>query len=127
MRKRRKKMLIDFHTHIFPDALAARAIESLKKGIMNRHGFTIPAHSDGTLSGLVRTMDAEKVDVSVIMPIATRPGQADGINAFAAAARSDRIVAFGTVHPLQEDWEEGIEKVKAAGFPGIKLHPEFQK
>ena len=26
-------MIIDFHTHVFPDKIAARAIESLKNGI----------------------------------------------------------------------------------------------
>ena len=120
-------MLIDFHTHIFPDSIAERAIRSLKQGMINRHGFALPAYLDGTLDCLVSTMAAEDVDISVIMPIATRPGQAAGINRFALSARSEKILAFGPVHPIQEDWEKTLEDVKAAGFPGIKLHPEFQR
>ena len=40
-------MVIDFHTHAFPDAIAVRAIESLVKG---NEGTYLPC-SDGTLRG----------------------------------------------------------------------------
>lgn len=119
-------MLIDFHSHIFPDSIAPRAIASLKQGMIDKMGFTLPSYLEGTLSCLLETMEKERVDLSVIMPIATTPKQSASINRFAASARSDKIVAFGTVHPMQENWEETLENVKTAGFPGIKLHPEFQ-
>mgnify|MGYP006898698407 CR=1 FL=1 len=41
-------MLIDFHTHAFPDALAARAIP----GLAHTGGGLIPL-TDGTVSGLI--------------------------------------------------------------------------
>ena len=43
-------MLIDFHTHAFPDALASRAMSSLGE----RVDFT--PTSDGTVSGLIKIM-----------------------------------------------------------------------
>ena len=120
-------MLIDFHSHIFPDALAPRAIASLKQGMIEKQGYTLPAYLDGTLSCLCETMAREQVDISVIAPIATTPRQSDSINRFALSCRSEKIIPLGTVHPLQENWESALESIKESGFPGIKLHPEFQK
>lgn len=120
-------MLIDFHSHIFPDAIAARAIESLKQGMVKKRGSALPAYLDGTLACLEKTMDTEKIDISVLMPIATSPRQSASINRFAASSRSERVIPFGTLHPMQHDWEAALDEIKGAGFPGIKLHPEFQQ
>lgn len=119
-------MLIDFHTHVFPDKIAARAIESLQAGMKSQHDCIWPAFSDGTVSGLKASMEAEGVDISVMMPIATKPAHAASINRFAAENASDKLIAFGTVHPAQEDWEATLEALAAEGRRGIKLHPEFQ-
>ena len=119
-------MIIDFHTHVFPEKIAARAIESLKAGMVEQHGFAYDAYSDGTPQGLINSMNAEGIDISVMMPIATKPSQAESINRFAASHASERLVAFGTVHPAQEDWEKTLESLAADGRKGIKLHPEFQ-
>lgn len=119
-------MLIDFHTHIFPDELAPKAIGSLKKGMQALHGWVLPSYADGTAAGLMRSMDEEGVDVSVALPIATKPSQTAGINRFARSVTGGRIVSFAAVHPAQEDWEETLHAIAEAGFPGIKLHPEFQ-
>lgn len=119
-------MLIDFHTHVFPDKIADRAIAALKAGMVEQHGYEYPSYASGTVEGLKRSMDMEGVDISVMMPIATKPTQAESINRFAAANASERLVAFGTVHPMQEDWEKTLEALAAEGRRGIKLHPEFQ-
>lgn len=119
-------MLIDFHTHVFPDKIAARAIESLKAGMISRHGRAWPSYASGSVEGLLESMNGESVDVSVMMPIATKPAQAESINRFARAHASERLIAFGTVHPAQENWESALETLAVEGRPGIKLHPEFQ-
>lgn len=119
-------MIIDFHTHVFPENIAPRAIESLKAGMVEQHGYEYPNFCDGTVSGLLRSMDEEGIDISVMMPIATKPAHAASINRFAAANASERLIAFGTVHPAQEDWEKTLEDLAAEGRKGIKLHPEFQ-
>ena len=56
-------MIIDFHTHIFPDKIAAKSIENLEKA------SGIKAATDGTLQGLLDSMDKNNVDISVIMPV----------------------------------------------------------
>lgn len=120
-------MLIDFHTHAFPDAIAARALALLVERMEKRQGASILPIADGTAAGLIRLMDEENVDMSVLLPIATRPGNSASVNRFAKSLESDRIVAFGSVHPMQHDWEAALEEIGRCNFPGIKLHPEFQE
>lgn len=119
-------MLIDFHTHVFPDKIAARALESLKAGMVAQHGCAWPSYASGTVAGLLGSMDLEGVDISVMMPIATKPSQTESINRFAISRASERLIAFGTLHPAQENWEATLEALAAEGRRGIKLHPEFQ-
>ena len=121
-------MLIDFHTHLFPDKIAARAIEALENGIINTHGkLLLKPQTDGTLAGLIKSMDECGVDMSIVMPIATSPTQHTTINRFAKEITDNkRIISFGSVHPRQEDWEETLEYIAAEGIKGIKMHPEFQ-
>ena len=119
-------MLIDFHTHVFPEKIAERAIAALKAGMNEQHGYEYPTFSDGTVRGLKESMLMEGVDISVMMPIATKPSQAASINRFAAENASENLIAFGTVHPMQEDWEATLEALAVEGRKGIKLHPEFQ-
>ena len=71
-------MIIDFHTHIFPDKIASRSIKHLE----NASGIT--AATDGTLNGLLSSMDKNEVDLSVIMPVVTKPTQFESVNTFAA-------------------------------------------
>ena len=70
-------MIIDFHTHIFPDKIAGKTIESLER----ISGIT--AATNGTLEGLLASMEDSGVDMSVIMPVATKPAQMESINAYA--------------------------------------------
>ena len=120
-------MLIDFHAHVFPEKIAARAIAALKAGMVAQHGYEYPTFSDGTVSGLKNSMLTEGVDISVMLPISTKPESTASINRFAAEHACESLIAFGTVHPMQEDWEAVLEGLAADGRKGIKLHPEFQQ
>lgn len=120
-------MVIDFHTHVFPDKIVKRAIETLEGNIVNIQGEEYPARTDATLGELIRTMKEDGVDYSVVLPIATTVRQSDSINRFACEINGkDGIISFGSIHPLQDDYEEVLEKIKEAGLIGIKLHLEYQ-
>ncbi|MDY3928251.1 MAG: amidohydrolase family protein [Clostridia bacterium] len=120
-------MVIDFHTHIFPDKIAKKAVASLEDNIYQISGTKEYAFLDGTLSDIKASMQKNDITYSVIMPIATKTTQAPSINAFAASINGkDNIISFGSVHPLQEDYEEELSKIKELGLKGIKLHPEYQ-
>ena len=121
-------MVIDFHTHIFPDKIAKKTIEHLELNIKNVFGEDSRAVIEATLDGLEASMQENGVDYSVVLPIATKPTQSDTINNFAAEVnRHERIFSFGSLHPMQEDWEDTLYKIKELGLLGIKLHPEYQQ
>ncbi|MCL2752402.1 MAG: amidohydrolase family protein, partial [Firmicutes bacterium] len=112
---------IYFHTHCFPDALASRAV-----GVLAERCSIRPTH-DGTVSGLLRSMDAAGIRKSVVANIATNPKQTVKVNDFAIAANSERIISFGSVHPLYEDWRAEIDRLRAAGVKGVKFHCDYQE
>ncbi len=114
--------ITDIHTHAFPDGLAPRAIEALNANIVpDRHAVL-----DGTIGGLLDSMDAAGIDRSVICSIATAPKQVDAILRWSLSVRSERIVPFGSVHPDCADPAGEVEKIAAAGLLGVKLHPMYQ-
>ncbi len=116
-------MIIDFHTHIFPDKIAARSIEALSKV------SGVKAATDGTLTGLLDSMDRSGVDLSVIMPVVTKPSQFESVNTFAAKVNEQyagRLLSFGGIHPDSEDYKAELNRIKELGLPGIKLHPDYQ-
>ncbi len=114
-------MLIDFHTHAFPDALAPKAMDSL----MHRAN-TVP-FTDGTLGALKNKMELWGVDISVLLNIATNPKQQDKVNDFAESVNNscDNIIAFGSVNPFTPEPEKSVFDLKERGFRGIKLHPDY--
>ncbi len=120
-------MLIDFHTHVFPEKIAARSLEVLKAGILKCEGIHATAYTDGTVVGIQKSMTETGVDLSITMPIATKPSQTESINNFAKTVCCGNIISFATLHPQNEDIDKIMENVARSGFKGIKLHPEFQQ
>ena len=114
-------MLIDTHTHCFPDALAPKAINVLSGESKQL------AHTDGTLSGLISSMDEYGVDKSFVLNIATNPHQQENVNKFAAAINNykGRIISFGSITPDCPDKKSAAKQIKESGLYGIKLHPDF--
>ena len=114
-------MVIDVHTHIYPDALAARALGKLREACGQS------PRTDGTLSGLLRSMTESGVARSVVVPIATRPQQVGTINDFALSLiKADVIIPFGTMHQSFDGRSEELRRMSAAGIRGIKMHPDYQ-
>ena len=117
------RCIIDFHTHTFPDKMAEKTIASLGKVA----GVT--AKSDGTLNGLMDSMRRSGVDFSVILPVVTRPEQFQTINNFAAKTNEmygDKVLSFGGIHPLTQNYKKELNYIKSLGLKGIKLHPDYQ-
>lgn len=113
-------MIIDFHTHAFPDFLAPRAMKNL-----GDNSALVPA-SDGTVEGIEASMKESGIDVSVVLGIATNAKQQKSVNDFAASICSEKIISFGSVYPDAPDALEELERIKEMGLKGVKFHPEFQ-
>ncbi len=114
-------MVIDFHTHTFPDKIAAQTIAYLaEKG-------NVKPYREGTLSSLKESMRRCGVDYSVVVPVATAARQVDSINRLAAELNGkDGIIYAGAIHPDSENIDEILDFIKNAGLFGIKLHPDYQ-
>ncbi len=112
--------MIDFHVHCFPDALSAKAL-----GMLSQSTRIAPS-SDGTISGLKQSMKRGGIACSVNQPIATKPGQTQSANNWAASVQDDQILSFGTLHPKLEAWEEEAKRIKSLGLRGVKFHPDYQ-
>lgn len=113
-------MIIDFHTHCFPDGLAARAMRALTGKC-----DVIPSH-DGTSAGLLAAARAAGIGRSAVMPVATRPGQVDAINEWALAVRTPELSFFAAMFPGLEDAPGRLDRLAEQGFRGVKLHPDYQ-
>ena len=117
-------MIVDIHTHTFPDKIAAATLDKLK-----HLSHTVP-FSDGTAAGLAASMARAGVDRSVVMPVATSPRQVPHVND--ASARMNElgvqtgVLSFGCMHPDFDGWKEELARVQRLGLKGIKLHPEYQ-
>ncbi len=115
-------MIVDFHTHAFPDALAQRGLEVLQRSA----DYLYKPVTDMTIGGLLGYMDAHGIDVSVIQPVITKASQTRGINEWAASVQSDRIISFGGVYAHTDDYRRDIDFVVSLGLRGLKFHAEYQ-
>lgn len=111
-------MIIDCHTHVWPDQIARRALAGSVNDLERR--------GDGTISGLTAVMDRAGVDKSVCLGVANTPSQVDKANRFAGGLDPSRFIGFGSVHPGLSV-EENIASLRAHGLRGVKIHPMFQQ
>lgn len=118
-------MIIDFHTHTFPDKMALQTVNLLK----SKSG-TVP-YSDGTVGGLSQRAADAGVDLSVVLPVITNPASTDKINEYAAKVCSDtantHVLSLGGMHPDVEDYKSAIKRIYDLGLKGFKIHPAYQR
>ncbi len=116
--------VVDFHTHAFPDRIAPAAVRSLAS-----RSHTVP-FADATEDGLRQSMTRSGIDLSVILPVATKPEQVVAINDSALRINgrtSDTgLLSLGCMHPDLQGWHAELGRIAAAGIRGVKLHPVYQ-
>jgi predicted TIM-barrel fold metal-dependent hydrolase len=115
-----KSKIIDFHTHTFPESVAARAIPALEKA------GNVQAHTDGTTTGLLASMDRAGIEKSVLCSIATRVEQFQPILDWSKQVRSKRLIPLPSLHPEDPQLADHVRTIKEEGFIGIKMHPYYQ-
>ena len=112
--------VFDIHTHVFPDAIAARVVADLGQ----RAGL-VPSY-DGTLAAMLKSMAKAGITGALNCPVATRPEQVESVNRWAIAHHAWPVLSLGSIHPRYPALEAELERISQAGLPGIKLHPEYQ-
>lgn len=113
-------MIVDAHVHVFPDSLAPKAVAALEA----QGG--VRAVCDGTVGGLLRSMDRAGIDRSIVHPVSTRAEQVESANRWVTGLARDRIVPFGTLFPGMTDPRGEAARLIERGVPGIKLHADYQ-
>ncbi|QSH41626.1 amidohydrolase family protein [Lentisphaerota bacterium ZTH] len=113
-------MIIDFHTHYYPEKIVERALDSvaLVPGME-------PA-TDGTRRGLIKSMRACGIDYSLALPLANTPDNVRGVNRWAALQNTAPVFLLGSVHPRMKKPAETIKWIASLGLKGVKVHPEYQ-
>jgi len=117
-------VIVDIHTHTFPEKIAAATIEKLAS-MAHIKPFTRGSNAD-----LAASMSAAGVDRSVVLPVATNPLKVSRVNDSAARINESypetSIFSLGCMHPDCPHWKEELARVERLGLKGIKLHPVYQ-
>ena len=117
-------MIIDFHTHIFPDKVADGAVSALAKAC------DIPPYADGKKQGLLDALAQAGADIAINLPVVTNPMQFDSIARFAlnlnAHFEGKGVLSFAGMHPKMDDVKGKMRFLRENGIKGIKLHPDYQ-
>jgi uncharacterized protein len=111
------RLIIDGHNHVWPDAVARKALAGNVPGM---HLF-----GDGTVAGLRVAQEEAGVDRSVCLAVANVPAQVESANRFVGSLDRSRCIPFGTIHPGLAP-EENLASLRAHGVQGVKLHAVFQ-
>jgi predicted TIM-barrel fold metal-dependent hydrolase len=116
-------MVIDFHTHIYPEKIAAKAVASIGDF------YNIPMQGDGTVEGLLESGRRGNIERFVVFSAAAVPVQVQAINDYIASVCREHpnFTGFGTLHKDMENPEGEIDRIYALGLKGIKFHPDMQR
>jgi predicted TIM-barrel fold metal-dependent hydrolase len=116
-------LLIDFHTHIYPQAVAAKILPAAKIKLK------VAVPGTGSPEDLCRMMQESGISRSVLLPLAKGCQDVSGLNEWiqAAASESQELTAFGAVHPFMEGLEEELDRLEAVGVKGVKMMPLLQQ
>ena len=117
-------MIIDFHTHTFPDAISEKVLAKLSR-LSHTKYFT-----DGSVRGLTASMKKASVDYSVNLPVMTSAEQVEKVNSALIAQKEtlmeQGILTFGGMHPEYENFKNELIRLRQHHVPGIKIHPAYQ-
>ncbi|MBQ7370323.1 MAG: amidohydrolase family protein, partial [Blautia sp.] len=117
-------MIIDIHTHTFPDKIASGVVEQLGQKAHIRY------FSDATNGQLAASMRKAGIDYSLVLPVATAARQVEKLNTASAQLNEwmaeEGILSFGCMHPEYEGYYAELDRVASLGIKGIKIHPVYQ-
>ena len=115
---------IDFHSHIYPDAIAAKAADNVRQFY---DGLGNPA-IDGSVGTLLDRGTKAGVEKFVVLPVAVQAARTRHINDFilSQTAQQPRFYGFGTVHAAMEDITGEVRYIMDQGLLGLKMHPDYQ-
>ena len=125
-------MIVDFHAHVYPDWIQKDKEKYLEKDKTFKDLFSDPKSKMADVDKLIKDMDEDGVDISVIMGIGwTDTGLAREMNDYiieSVAKYPDRLVGFAGVNPSWGDTAvREADRCAKAGLQGLgEFHPDTQ-
>ena len=114
---------IDFHTHVYPDAIAPKAADSIRKFYHLGDDYM-----DGRVETLLKYGTDAGAEKFVLLPVSLRPTNTRHINDFiiGEVAKQPRFFGYGTIHAGMQNLCEEVEYIMDHGLLGIKMHTDCQ-
>lgn len=115
---------IDFHCHIYPDAIATKAADNVRQ-FYNGLGNPI---IDGSVKTLLERGTQAGIDEFVVLPVAVQPTRTRSINDFiiGQVAAQPRFYGYGTIHAAMANITGEVQYIMDNGLRGLKMHPDYQ-
>ena len=125
--------IFDIHTHIYPDSVAQKAIDSLSVFYDFKNTYNFLPSGKGTFEDLYRSCRLNGVCGCLMLCVATNAKQVGHVNGFMAdivksnTSKDFTPVGFGCIHQDCEDMAKEAERIADLGLRGIKIHPDIQR
>jgi predicted TIM-barrel fold metal-dependent hydrolase len=122
----KKYKVFDIHTHVYPEAIAQKATESL--GAF----YDFHVNGIGTYDDLESQAAENNVVGYLLFSVATNARQVckvnDAITAAVGLSRSHgfKTVGFAGMHQDFDDFAGELARAESMGLRGVKIHPDIQ-
>ena len=114
--------IIDFHSHIYPEKIAEKAVSSIGDF------YKIKMSSSGTAKKLISDGKACGIENFVVHSVAVTPAHVETINNYIKSECDvhDCFYGFGSMHAGYENKISEAQRILDMGLKGIKIHPDTQ-
>ena len=125
--------IFDIHTHIYPDAVARKAVDSLSAFYEFEKYYGFLPSAEGTFEDLYASCKRDGVCGCLMLCVATNAKQVERINDFMAQTVANNLtddftpVGFGGIHQDHHDIIGEVERIASIGLKGVKIHPDIQR
>ncbi|MBE6661783.1 MAG: hypothetical protein E7606_00725 [Ruminococcaceae bacterium] len=118
--------IFDIHTHIYPEAIAEKAVTNLNKF------YDFVCEGKGTLDDLTESSRIGEVSGCLLLGVATNEKQVGHVNEYLAETcrshtnDSFRMLALACVHQDTKNMPALADEIEKMGLRGFKIHPDIQ-
>ncbi|MDQ5823519.1 MAG: amidohydrolase family protein [Chloroflexota bacterium] len=125
-------MIIDFHTHVFPDEVRANREELLERETWFGTLYADPKHKLASAEDVVASMEAAGVDRTVVLGFPWRDGglcrEHNSYILDAVQRYPDKLIGFAIVQPLAAGDAKELDRCLSGGLMGLgEVGPDSQR
>ncbi len=116
-------MITDFHTHIYPQHVAAKILPAAKRKL------NVAVPGSGAPQDLLQMMDRGGIARSVLLPLAKGHEDVSSLNdwVLSVSEANPALTTFGAVHPFMSHLEAELDRLASQGVLGVKMMPLLQQ